>query len=507
MFHCSKTSSSLYTILCPFLTLLPCLLRRRFFDTILLLHKWKSANYKAADPTRTAVFFRNAYQTIVAMMPFYFDRIQAFAGTLYGFDVRQLAQGADAKAPSKDWNADVLEFLRRQEKGGGPSTAVAVVLDAARTNNIHFERGMQFSAPLVNEEEQKRELQDLRLCWPAVYVRSTLYLGSMTARGHLRSERDSGTASNASSSTNMLPTWRKSEHHSPSTASLTNRKTPTESLQSQTLMEYDGSWPHSEWEKLIALISPDTMAATMANLNRINLETMPESGNTGSDQGAVSYRVEMEESRLARLEHSMAEGAASLFDVGKSPKSSLMRISDAEPANTIATSTFHIAPLSDFIHLVVIVKGDEENRWHRRRTPLTDQEIRAFLDSMASKLRVSGQFSSHSIPKKSQVQVRLAAFQSISFSTANGLSELWSDDSLEALLKAVKNEFGLRPTQEGGTILSRNSPSRRGLRFSPGRLSLSSTHERASTSALSMSVEKSAAVFFMGSELASVVDE
>ena len=441
------------------------------------------------------------------MLPFYFDRIQAFAGTLYGFDVKQLAQGSDTKAPSKDWNTDVLDFLRRQEKGGGPSTAVAVVLDAARTNNLHFERGMQFTTPVVNEEDQKRELQDLRLCWPAVYVRSTLYLGSMTARGHLRSERDSGAASNASSSTNLLPTWRKSEHHSPSTAALTNRKTPTESLQSQTLMEYDGSWPHSEWEKLIALISPDTVAAIMANLNRINLEAMPESGNAGTDQGVVSFRVEMEESRLARLEHSMAEGAARLFDVGNAPKSTFRRMSDAEPASTSAASTFHITPLSEFVHLVVIVKGEEENRWPRRRNPLTDQEIRAFLDSMASKLRVSGQFSPRSMPRNSKVKVRLAAFQSISYGTANGLSEMWSDASLEALLKAVKNEFGLRPTQEGGTILSRNSPSRRGLRFSPGRLSLSSTHERGSTSQLSMSVEKSAAVFFMGTELASVVDD
>jgi hypothetical protein len=121
-------------------------------------------------------------------------------------------------------------------------------------------------------------------------------------------------------------------------------------------------------------------------------------------------------------------------------------------------------------------------------------------------LRVSEQFRPSAIPRSSHVKVRLGAFQPIRPSESSDVTEIWTDVSLEALLKAVKNEFGLRPTQEGGTILSRNSPGHRGLCSSPGRLSLAETR-RSSIYSLSMSVEMSAAIFFMGSELATIVDD
>ncbi|GKY97086.1 hypothetical protein MPSEU_000667100 [Mayamaea pseudoterrestris] len=485
----------------------------RLYDTILSLHKWRTINYEALDPTRVSVFFQRTFRNLVALLPIYFDRILSFAGPVHGFNVRQLMHSLSSKANmANDWNGEVMEFLRRQERGGGPATAVAIVLDAVRTDNVHFERGMQFNPPAIGDEER----QDVRLCWPAVYLRSNLYLGSPAVRASARSDRDSGSASNSSQS-NLLPTWRKTDHHSPSMHASTARKVPVESIHSPSLMEYDGAWPRSEWEKLVTLVNSKSLATEMtANLHRLNLEAAAESNIDAPSHKTVSFQVEPEETKMARLENSMAEGAASLFDVGlnASPKSPFSRKSvdsNISPKSS-APSTFHIASLGEFVSLAVIVRAEEENRWHLRRNPLTDEEIRAFLNTMAFKLRVSEQFRSSAVPQKSYIKVRLDQYRPkhlTSDSFSDDAAEVWTDPSLEALLKVVKVEFGLRPTQEGGTILSRNSPNRKSFAFSPGRrTSAMDNRQRHQSNAVSPSAlaEKSAAAFFMGSELATVID-
>jgi hypothetical protein len=387
-----------------------------------------------------------------------------------------------------------MEFLRRQERGGGPATAVALVLDAVRTNNLHVERGVQLSGT----PDDNADPSDITVCWPAIYMRSTMHLGS-PAPSH-RSERDGGSQSN------LLATWRKtggsSPRSSPNMLTAGSRKVPTMPANKSRLLEYDGVWPHCEWENLVALFSPDTLATDISAPGRRSLKLItdtdvPEDAN----HGVISFRVVNEMSQLDRLRNHVVEGAANFFDVGghnASPKPPSWAKSSATgtPSGTQAPTTFHIAPLSDSISLVVIVKGEEEHRWHRRRTPLTNDEIRGFLNDMASKLRVSEQFSPKSIPQKSQVQLKLHVSPSSAQSgiAARRPSARWTDQSIDTFLKSVKHEFGLRPTKEGGTLLNHNSPSRR--HFSPGQ----AVARRPSTR-LAVSPEDAAAMFFLGPEL------
>lgn len=54
-----------------------------------------------------------------------------------------------------------------------------------------------------------------------------------------------------------------------------------------------------------------------------------------------------------------------------------------------------------------MVKGEEESRWHRRKARgLSDEEIRSFLDDMASKLRVSNRFLELKTCQTARVKVR-----------------------------------------------------------------------------------------------------
>lgn len=482
---------------------LTCCCHCRFYETIILLHKWKNALPSSKDTTRMAFFFRTAFRNVMALLPLYFDRIQAFAGPLYGFDPIKMMRSAQSSALTNDWNGDVSHFLRRQEKGGGPATAVALVLDALRTKNFHVQRGLQF-AETPTEDVSAADLEDVRVRWPAVYLRSTLYLGSpsSTQRPGARSEKEVGSSVllNASQS-NLLPNWAKS---SPSSLAPGARKVPVLTANNSTLLEYDGVWPHNEWENLIALFQPDSLASDMTD-NRKGLTLIRKSGDESgsSNQRVVSFRVETEESSLERLRNSVIGGAASLFDVGgTSPKSPAFQRSAIAGGERIeaSASTFHIAPVSDTLSLVVIVKGEGDHRWHRRRSPLSDDEIRDFLHDMASKLRVSEQFSPKCISLKSQTLIQLKPYLPKQTSS-DQVAHFWTDKIVDTLLKDVKDAFGLRPTQEGGTIVSRNSPGHLNRRFSPrtpGR-------PLPRVSPLVVSPEKSAAIFFMGPELATVV--
>lgn len=484
-----------------------CCSNLRYVETITALHKWKNVSYKETDSTRVSVLFRNAYRNIVALLPIYFDRVLAFSGTLYGFDTRSVLQNSNAlMSGSNDWNSHVMEFLRRQEKGGGPTTAVAIVLDAVQTQNLLLEQGLQLQNGSL--EEKKQELQsDPRRCWPAIYLRSTLHIGSPAPRSAPRTDRDSGSAS-VTSHGNLLQSWRKAEHPSPSVLSSTNRKVPVTDVSRShpSLVEYDGSWPHSEWERLLVSVNPDIAASNLLTVSRMNADPLPNTWTVPPIQPVEDTRMEPEEAMLERLDMSMTEGAASLFDVGGShvsPKSPFA--SRSSRATSSSPSTFHVSSISDYLKLVVIIRGEEESRWHRRRNPLTEEDIRAFLDSMATALRPWRHFSLAAISRESSARVKLAAYRPVDLI---GSSNIWTDSSLEKLLQVVKSDFGLRPTQEGGTILSRNSPGRNDLRFSPGRVSVAeSRRSSVSSTALSSSVEKSAAVFFMGSELATIVDQ
>lgn len=61
----------------------------------------------------------------------------------------------------------------------------------------------------------------------------------------------------------------------------------------------------------------------------------------------------------------------------------------------------------EFFPVLVMVKGEEESRWHRRKSRgLPDNEIRAFLNEMATKLRVSNRFVGLKTCQTARVKVK-----------------------------------------------------------------------------------------------------
>jgi hypothetical protein len=53
-----------------------------------------------------------------------------------------------------------------------------------------------------------------------------------------------------------------------------------------------------------------------------------------------------------------------------------------------------------------MVKGEEQSRWHRKSRGLPDNEIRAFLNNMASKLRISSRFLGLKTCQTARVKVK-----------------------------------------------------------------------------------------------------
>lgn len=508
-----------------------------FAETILRLRQWKQVLPKQPPETRLARWFHEIYERTLSLLPIYFDRIQAFAGPLYGFDIGRLMQG---KTIVYDYDQDVLEFLRRQEKGGGPPMAIAIVLDAVRTANQHVERGFQLSSDDKKQPEGDDEEYNARVAWPAVYLRSTVAMVASAAR--------TSSSSVSSSQGNLLQGW-------PSGSSVNSfAKLPPGVRKMMpvpakfTVMEYGPdsgmatSWPHSEWEHLVSLLDPEALARArdlpppridgaaddaedvdMANLSAVTYR--PEAADEAASQTLPKLRDSVSSSSTARSSISGASLARSLTGSHIKPLS----------------STFHIVALSDWISIVAIVKG-EEQRWNRRRSPLTDEEIRSFLNYMASKLRVSQPFTSQSIPSHLEDQVKLTFDQLGGEAVPDNNTEeastvapfAWTDAATRTFLEHVKASFDLRPStplrdgrikvrsprlasatkahrrssseSDGGLSNSRMGGSRpyQQLRHKRNRSrdSRSSSRRNVTSASVRIPDSESAAIFFMGKDLA-----
>lgn len=53
-----------------------------------------------------------------------------------------------------------------------------------------------------------------------------------------------------------------------------------------------------------------------------------------------------------------------------------------------------------------MVKGEEQSRWHRKSRGLPDTEVRAFLNDMAAKLRISNRFLAQKTCQTARVKVK-----------------------------------------------------------------------------------------------------
>jgi hypothetical protein len=465
------------------------LLLDRFLETIMSLREWQDLNMDQDEclevqETRMDRYMSATFDHWLSTLPILFDRISAMAGPLYGFDVDQM--WANKSLNTVDWNVCVDDFLRKQDRLGGPPTAVAIVLDAQSTHNIHMEQGFQLE-PCSSED-----ITDLRVLWPAVYIRSTLHLTATSFRPGITKQTGSGilrmNSGGVNTSGSSLRPIRSVEKLTPRQRIMQPHK--LRALEYGPESGTTTTFPHNEWNTLVSLLPhhmPGNNAVHTIPSPPENMEAVASVlGETNSDVSseetlAVTYRDT--EAKEMRESLGTVEEVVSLFhgtlDAGP----------DKTTSGNLTKSVFHVVPLSDYLSMVVIVKGEEESRWHRRRSRLPDEEIRSFLNDLSSKLRVSSVFSPHALPDmkdrpRSPIQLPDTS--------------AWEEKDVQEFLKHLKEAFGLRPVS-----LLQDSFLSLGGRNSPNfRRSLSrSGHRRP----VSRTMQDSAAVLFLGRELASLL--
>jgi len=277
--------------------------------------------------------------------------VENFSGPLYGFDIShtQIATKKVAHITEEcDWNAQILDWLRRQEKANGPPTCVALVLDAVQTKNLHVERGVQLSSRPVassstatatasnhgsdapTEETYSDPDCGTRVRWPAMYIRSTLHLGSSLLLSHPRSTASShggsSTRLSGTSQPNLLPGWgsmsgsmshinsvaNNSKHSITAATSSNSPHAPAQRKNTmQGILEYGPdvgtaiSWPHVEWEQLAGLLNPQ-------EATRSSLVYQPTRDDVSDGLSAISYRDRQEDPKGWSARESIEE-AASIF--------------------------------------------------------------------------------------------------------------------------------------------------------------------------------------------------
>jgi hypothetical protein len=511
----------------------------RFMETILGLRAWK-AGLSAKPATRLDQWFHSSFHRVLGMLPLYFDRIQAYSGPLYGFDSLHLF---DKKlVNSNDIKYDCLDFLRRQEKAGGPLTAIAIVLDAVRANNLHVERGVSL---VPTAEQSEGEQLDPRMAWPAVFQRSTMHLGSPPPRSSQRSDGGAGGGSAgilntnmSSSQTSLLPNWNKpamigstSSPRVKSSSSGGGGSSKGLSAQDLILLDYGPepglgevkTWPHCDWRELSDVLNPRLCTS------RTDYRIVDEILQVDNDQLAIAYsipggaEVKSGNAVVSLLDDFSSSIFSSSSAAAPPPPTSSMIANASIPNSAAATktdgakipSTFHVAPLNPFLSLVVIVKGEEPRWHHRRKNLLSDDDIRDFCNNVARKLRVVELFGPKCLPPqdKKRAHLNLDKYdvvmrdnddEAVNKDERAAPHELWSDDTIEVFLKEVKDYFGLRPVTfvQDNLLLGCNSPGRRFLR-SPAPYGRPQRRVRLR----SASQDESAAAYFLGMELARAVDD
>jgi hypothetical protein len=217
---------------------------------------------------------RQLYRAMLGLLPIYFDRIRVFATQLYGFDTSLLSamnnsNASMAEANANDCDGIVKKFLLRQKKLGGPSIAVALVLDSVATSNVHIERGFRFATSMDGDGTAV----DARVAWPAIYLRSTRHVSNISpppppnapsGSGLFRSSQ-AAIVSNRSSagSVNSSPfsalIGSRKTMRSPSSGSSFQKSVPAAAV--SAVLDYGPdagaatTWPHNDWDSMVDLLS------------------------------------------------------------------------------------------------------------------------------------------------------------------------------------------------------------------------------------------------------------
>lgn len=278
---------------------------------------------------------------------------------------------------------------------------VCMVIDAVKSNNLHVERGvtLRINTPAAKansssnhgndtppEEKPNQDVGNSRVRWPAVYMRSTVHLSSTllsSQRSTVSSHSGSSTRLSGGSQSNLLG-WGKGSTNQINTHSSHNNSTSgggaspllsgaRKAALVPNILEYGPdtgtakTWPHNEWDHLVGLIDPQSVSTRLVyQPTRDDLD----------EQAAISYREKGEDPITFDARASIEE-AASLFSSAEvSTPTNISVGKDKKPA-----SVFHVAPLGDALYIAVVVKG-EVARWNRRRSSLSDEEVRMFLTKM-----------------------------------------------------------------------------------------------------------------------------
>jgi len=444
----------------------------RFTDTILSARKLKQ-NIVPSSNTVLQLWFSHMLERFISIMPVYFDRINAFASPLYGFDTMHL--WADSRVHSDHYDSLVLDFLRKHESKGGPSMAVCIVIDAVSTGNLNFGRGFvarthfesSKQVPLTLAERERKE-------WQAVYMRSTVHYNTSISPMVRSPSHGSGSISTImrrSKGSSFRKGSRQSIGEDDFTRSLANIMRPASQdsvvpahHSQMNVMEYPPStgpvsWPYTEWSLLVELVKEDLA---------------PASQDDGfSSVQAVTYR-QPEPSKDA------TKNVPEPLSLGLPPSI------PAPPPKPATDSSFHLVRLSDYITIVAIVKCEDDGKWHLRRSRgHTDEEIRVFLNEMALKLKVSILFDRDSI-KTVKKSSRHAESQKSPEHDIVRVWQQWDEANTQGFLRELKKSFQLRPQSPYMENLCN-----RGMNTTPG----GRRKKRA------LSYGESALAFFVGPEL------
>jgi hypothetical protein len=371
-------------------------------------------------------------ESFVSIMPMYFDRINAFASPLYGFDTMHM--WADSKEQSEHYDSLVLDFLRKHESKGGPSMAICIVIDAVSTRNENFERGFVVpSESSSNAPQQLTAAERQRKEWQAVYMRSTVHYNS-THSPHSRSPSHGGGSISTIMRRSKGSSFRKGSRNSVGgeddfTRSLANIIRPSSQDSSSathssqmSVMEYPSvigpvSWPYTEWSLLVDLVKEALMPT--------------------QDDGvqAVTYRQPESPKETAQEPTSTAFGLPPPVPVTPPP-----------PAKPKTDSSFHLVRLSEYIAMVAIVKCEDDGKWHLRRTRgHTDEEIRVFLNEMALKLKVSVVFDKDHSVENVKTNFRQNDPQTQERDLVSAWQQWDESNTTQELLRELKKSFQLRP--------------------------------------------------------------
>ena len=502
----------------------------RYMESIVSLRQLQKTlqNRSHADTkTRLWEWMHESWQHYTSLLPVYFDRVLVTAQPLYQFQTTEMTCERDAR---------IWQFLRQQEKLGGPATAVAVVLDAVGTQNLHVERGFVLgngntSNSTVTPKSSSGLTTDARIIWPAVYLRNSLFLSS---------DRSSGVASNSgsrSSSRNsfgaLAPPTRPSLSNLGSNASTAAAAASGKQSSSMTskLLQYgadaDASatqWPHTEWASLASCLAETTIeededesladsTLTGGAVLSVRMAHEPTAATFREDAGSLVKQPALD-SLAAAMKSAENQDSAfwkfipGLSNVWKAQETS--QETDSSRRNSFSqlsglqgmalgsqTSTFHVVSLSSFLSLVVIVKPDAlDGNFLRRRSRLNDEEIQDFLNTMAENLRVSQRFLPRCLPKQHK------RGRQLSDSLLDLPTEVVADEMvMSVVLRRVKGAFGLGPSSplqnkhRGFSILPQQRPK-----------GYSSRGDSSVGSESNASFTESAAALFLGDDLAGLME-